>query len=73
MFPNNRGVYKYRPAWRARQAEILALAMTGYEKKMRARRFETMHDTTLWKVRNPRRVLHSTEFSDADAEPDARG
>ena len=47
MFPNSKGIYKYRPSWRARQAEILALAMTGYEKKMKARRFETLHDTTL--------------------------
>ena len=70
MFPNSKGIYKYRPAWRARQAEILALAMTGYEKKMKARRFETLHDTTLWKVHKPTRVLQSTEFSDADAEPD---
>ena len=44
--------------------------MTGYEKKMKARRFETLHDTTLWKVYKPTRVLQSTEFSDADAEPD---
>ena len=65
MFPNNKGVYKYRPAWRARQAEILALAMTGYEKKMRARRFETLHDTTLWKVHKPTRLLQSIESSQA--------
>ena len=70
MFPNHRGIYKYRPAWRARQAEILALAMTGYKKKMKARRFETLHDTTLWKVHKPTRVLQSIEFSDADAEPE---
>ena len=70
MFPNSRGVYKYRPAWRARQAEILALAMTGYEKKMKARRFETLHDTTLWKVHKPTRVLQSIESSNADAKPE---
>ena len=70
MFRNKDNIYKYRPAWRAREAEILALAMTGYEKKMRARRFETLLDTTLWKVHKPKeedtsdkstRVLQSTE------------
>ena len=50
MFPDKDHKCKYRPTWRAREAEILALAMMGYEKKMRARRFETLHDTTLWKV-----------------------
>ena len=44
--------------------------MTGYEKKMRARRFETLLDTTLWKVDKPTRVLQSTESSHADAEPE---
>ena len=68
MFPNSKGVYEYRPAWRARQAELLALAMTGYEKKMKARRFETLHDTTLWKVYKPTRVLQSTESSHADTD-----
>ena len=71
MFPGNSGVYKYRPAWRARQAEILALALTGYEKKMKARRFETLHDTTLWKVHKPTRALQSTDSFHADAK--ARG
>ena len=70
VFPNSKGVYRYRPAWRARQAETLALAMTGYEKKMKARRFETLHDTTLWKVYKPTRVLQSTEFSHADTQPE---
>ena len=70
MFPNSKGVYKYRPAWRARQAEILALAMTGYEKKMKARRFETLHDTTLWKVYKPTQMLHNTESSHDDTKPD---
>ena len=63
-------MYKYRPAWRARQAEILALALTGYEKKMKARRFETLHDTTLWKVHKPTRVLQSTDSFHADAKPE---
>ena len=70
MFPNSKGVYKYRPAWRARQAEILALAMTGYEKKMKARRFETLHDTTLWKVYKPTQVLQNTDSSHADTQPE---
>ena len=70
MFPNNKGVFEYRPAWRARQAEILALALTGHEKNMKARRFETLHDATLWKVHKSTRVLQSTESSHADAEPE---
>ena len=68
MFPDSKRAYKYRPAWRARQAEILALAMTAYGKKMKARRFETLHDTTLWKVHTPTLVLQSTESSHADAD-----
>ena len=68
MFPDNKGVFKYRPAWRARQAEILALAMTAYDKKIRARRFETLQDTTLWKVHRPTRVLQSTDSSHADSK-----
>ena len=68
MFPDSKRAYKYRPAWRARQAEILALAMTAYGKKMKARRFETLHDTTLWKVHKPTRVLQSTGSSQADAD-----
>ena len=50
LFPNSSGVYKFRPAWRAREKEILVLAMRAHEKKMRARRFETLHDTTICKV-----------------------
>jgi len=44
--------------------------MTGYEKKMKARRFETLHDTTLCKVYKPMRVLQSTESPNANAEPE---
>jgi len=47
--PNSKGVYRFRPAWRARQAETLVLAMRGQE-KMKARRFETLRDTSLCKV-----------------------
>jgi len=54
LWPNSRGVYRFRRAWRAREKEILVLAMRGQKKKMKARRFETLHDTTLCKV------LHST-------------
>ena len=32
---------------------------------MKARRFETLHDTTLWKVHKPTRLLQTT-----DADPD---
>ena len=47
LFPNSNGVYRFRPAWRARQAEILALALRGQEKKRKAHRFETLHDASL--------------------------
>ena len=50
LYPNSNGVYRFRPAWCAREKEILLLAMRGHEKKMRARRFETLHDTSLCKV-----------------------
>ena len=50
LCPNSNGVYRFRPAWHAREKEILLLALRGLEKKMRARRFETLHDTTLCKV-----------------------
>ena len=35
---------------------------------MKARRFETLHDTTLWKVHKPTRVLQSTGSSQVDAD-----
>ena len=44
--------------------------MTGYEKMMKARRLETLHDSTLGKVYKPMRVLQSTESSNANAEPE---
>ena len=50
LFPNARGEYRFRPAWRAREAEINTLARRAYEKKKRARRLETLYDTTLCKV-----------------------
>ena len=40
------------------------------KKKVKARRFETLHDTTLCKVHKPLRVLQSTESSNANAEPE---
>ena len=42
--------------------------MTGYGEMMKARRFETLHDTTLWKVHKPTRVFQSTGSSHADAD-----
>ena len=50
------------PAWRARESEIKTLAKRGQEKKQKARRFETLHDTTLCKV------LESTAESQGAAE-----
>ena len=50
LCPNSNGVYRFRPAWRAREKEMRVLAMRGHEKKLKARRFETLHDTTLCKV-----------------------
>ena len=44
--------------------------MMGYEKKMKARRFETLHDTTFWKVHKPTQVPQSTESSHATTEPE---
>ena len=44
--------------------------MAAYDKKMKARRFETLHDTTLWKVHKPTRVLQSIDSSHADSQPD---
>ena len=44
--------------------------MTGYEKKMKARRFESLHDTTLHTMHKSTRVLQSTESSNASAEPE---
>ena len=37
---------------------------------MKARRFETLHDTTLWKVHKPMRLLQSTESSNANSDPE---
>ena len=47
LFPYDSGVLKFRPAWRACEKEILVLAMRGQTKKMRAHRFETLHDLSL--------------------------
>ena len=63
LFPNAAGQYRFRPAWRARENEIKVLAMRGYAKKLRARRFEAIHDTTLCKV------LHD---STSQRNPEAR-
>ena len=49
LFPNTAGRYCFRQHWRAREAEILVLAARGHEKKLRARRLETLADTTLCK------------------------
>ena len=50
LFPNAMGEYRFATAWRARESEIKVLAMRGFAKKLQARRFEGIHDTTLCKV-----------------------
>ena len=50
LYPNSNGVYRFRPAWRAREKEMLLLAMRNHEKKTRARRSETLRNTSLCKV-----------------------
>ena len=49
LFPHNKVRWCVRPAWRARQSEILTLALRGQQKKTCARRLETVYDTTLCK------------------------
>ena len=69
LFPNSHGSYRFQPAWRARESEIKTLARRGYAKKMKARRFETLHDTSLCKV------LQSNRDRDAEKPeytPEAR-
>ena len=60
LFPDSQGAYRFLPAWRARDSEIKTLARRGYAKKMKARRFETLHDTSLCKV------LQSTRDGDPE-------
>ena len=50
LYPDNKDIYRLRSAWRAREAEILVLAMRGHDKNMKARRFETLRDTSLCKM-----------------------
>ena len=50
LFPNNKGRWCFRPAWKARQSEILTLALRGQRKKTCARRLDTVYDTALCKV-----------------------
>ena len=71
LLPNSRGAYRFRPAWRAREKEILVLAMRGREKKLRARRLETLHDTSLCKVLQTT-VGGDAEEATAEAIPDAQ-
>ena len=63
LFPNAEGEFRFWPAWRARESEIKILAMRGHEKKQKARRFESLHDTTLCKV------LQSTAESHPEVAP----
>ena len=50
LYPNAKGDYRFKPAWRARESEIMTLAWRGYEKKQKARRLETLLHATLCKV-----------------------
>ena len=52
LFPNKTGRYCFRSHWRAREAEILVLAVRANEKKLRARRVDVLADTTLCKRRS---------------------
>jgi len=61
LFPNAAGRYCFRPHWRAREAEILTLAMRAHEKKLRARRVEVLADTTLCKGQSVRRLDSAAE------------
>ena len=49
LFRNQTGRYCFKPSWRAREAEIVTLALRAYDKKMQARRLEVLHDTSLCK------------------------
>ena len=49
---NKTGRYCFRSHWRAREAEILVLAVRAHEKKLRARRVDVLADTTLCKRRS---------------------
>ena len=61
LFPNVKGEYRFWPAWRARESEIKILARRGHEKKQKARRFESLHDTTLCKVLQSNAEAHPEE------------
>ena len=61
LFPNAKGEYRFWPAWRARESEIKILAKRGHEKKQKARRFESLHDTTLCKVLQSNAESYSEE------------
>ena len=68
LFPNSKGEYRFATAWRARESEIMTLAVRGYAKKLKARRLETIDDTTLCKVLQGTAEERSEE---AMATPDA--
>ena len=65
LHPDSKDIYRYRPTWRAREAEILVLAMRGYEKKMKARHFETLHDTSLGKLLHVHAAGENADDDDA--------
>ena len=52
LFPDKTGERRFLGSWRARESEILTLGRRGYCKKERARRVETIFDTSLCKVKN---------------------
>ncbi len=61
LFPNTAGRYCFQTHWRAREAEILVLALRAHEKKLRARRVEVLADTTLCKGQSVGQVGISPE------------
>ena len=61
LFQDASGKWCFRAHWRARQAEILVLAVRGYEKKLRARRVEVLADTSLYKRQSGEGLDSATE------------
>ena len=68
LFPGKDGRRRFRPAWRARDREIVILALRGQAKKLQARRLETVHDTSLCKTwRAARGGSESASAADHDS------
>jgi len=61
LFPHKSGKRRFVGSWRARESEILTLAQRGYCKKEKARRVETIFDTSLCKVSDCEAADSATE------------